>query len=55
MKLAKEFSIKEKGSITLLHPDDEDPQPEWLTKYHKKYFSYLSELDSVYFLFLHRV
>ena len=47
---AKDLSMKVKGSITLLHPDSsepEDPQPEWLAKYHKKYFNYLSGLDGV--------
>ena len=35
-KVAKDLSMKEKGTVTLLHPDNEDPQPDWLTKYYKK-------------------
>ena len=46
-KNAKELSMREKGSVTILNSDNEDPQPDWITKYHKKYFSYLSWLDSV--------
>ena len=47
---ANEVNMEQKGSITLLHPDydeGEEPQLEWLAKYHRKYFSYLSELVDV--------
>ena len=53
-KNATEMSTMEKGSVTLLHPEydeeSEKPQPVWLAEYHKKYFSYLSELDDVKFI-----
>ena len=47
---ANKVNMEQKGSITLLHPEydeAEDPQLEWLAKYHRKYFSYLSELVDV--------
>ena len=50
IKNASDINILSKGSITLFSPEHgkhELPSTEWITKYHDKYFSYLSRIDDI--------
>ena len=48
IKSASDISIKSKGNITIFSPENEkheESSPEWITKHHNRYFSYLSKID----------
>ena len=50
IKNASDINILSKGSITIFSPEHgkhELPSTEWITKYHDKYFSYLSRIDDI--------
>ena len=50
IKDVEEINMREKGNVTLLHPDydgHEQPNSAWIVTHHKKYFSYLSKLNDV--------
>ena len=50
IKNASDINISSKGSITIFSPEhvkDQIPSTEWITKYHNKYFSYLSRIDDI--------
>ena len=47
---ARELSERYEGSVTLLEPEyeeEEEPSPKWITKLHKTYFGYLSQLQDL--------
>ena len=50
IKAAKQMTQTLKGTVTLAEPEHEEfeePSTEWIVKFHKHYFAYLSGLENV--------